>query len=222
MQRRDRRVERRRTPDQTFRARLGGRAAYRGEPLDVSHYLLLRIEYRPQFDIDMLRPARCVMNVEHAVGAAQLKGPLHWTVLARLVARYVVVMRDLIALAAHMRLAGDAELTLISGIGSEDAVLGIEHDHGLSVVLQIRHEGVDIQRLRRPGRGLYEGRDGYGRLRGFHGGGSSRPHYTSTLPRLPSLPPDCQKWQPSTPDGRSKGCDATRWKRNVNTNQRVT
>ena len=34
-------------------------------------------------------------------------------------------------------LAGDAELTLIGGVGGKDAVLGIEHDHRLSVVLQI-------------------------------------------------------------------------------------
>jgi hypothetical protein len=119
-------------------------------------------------------------------------------------------------------MAGNAELALISGVGGKDAVLGIEHDHGLSVVLQVRHEGVDIQRLRRPGRGLYEGRGGYERLRGFHGGGSSGPHYTSMLPQLPSLPPDCQKWQSALPPGSPRISFAIRGNEKIYMNQLVT
>jgi hypothetical protein len=118
------------------------------------------IEYRPQLDIDVLRPARRVMNVEHTIRAAQLICALHRTVFARLVAGHVVVMRHLVALAAHVRMAGNAELALISGVGGKDAVLGIEHDHRLGVVLQIRHECVDIRRLRRLPRHRVDGRDG--------------------------------------------------------------
>ena len=88
------------------------------------------------------------MNVEHPVRAAQLICALHRTVFARLVAGHVVVMRHLVALTAHVRMAGNAELALISGVGGKDAVLGIEHDHRLSVVLQVRHQRADIGRLR--------------------------------------------------------------------------
>lgn len=69
------------------------------------------------------------------------------------------MMRDLVTLAADMRLVRNAKLALIGRVGGKDAVLGIEHDHGLSVMLQIRHEGVDIRRLRQLVRQRDEGRD---------------------------------------------------------------
>jgi hypothetical protein len=58
------------------------------------------------------------------------------------------MVRDLVALATNVRLVSNAELTLIGGVGCKDAIPGIEDDHRLNVVLQIRHEGVDIRRLR--------------------------------------------------------------------------
>jgi hypothetical protein len=36
-----------------------------------------------------------------------------------------------------MRFAGDAELTLVRGIGRKNPVLRVEHDHRLRVVLKV-------------------------------------------------------------------------------------
>jgi hypothetical protein len=98
---------------------------------------MLCVEYRTQFDIDMLGAARRVMNVKHAIRTALLQRAFHRTVFPGLVTGNVVMVGDLIAPLTYMRFTGDAELALVRGVGRKNPVLRIEHDHRLTVVLKV-------------------------------------------------------------------------------------
>ena len=84
------------------------------------------------------------MNVKHAIGTMQFLCTLHGAVLARLITRHVVVVRDLVALVTDVRVADHTELTLVSGIRGEDSILWIEHHHGLRVMLEVRDERANV------------------------------------------------------------------------------
>jgi len=80
------------------------------------------------------------MDMQHPIRAIELTRLAHWAVLAGLIARDRIMVRDLVAFAPHYRRVGAGKLALIGRVGGEDLVIGIEHDHRLRFVFEIRNQ----------------------------------------------------------------------------------
>lgn len=104
------------------------------------HHPALFIQDWPQLDVDVLGAAWCVMNVQHPLRYLAVPRLAHRAVLASLVARYGIVMRDLVALLAQRRLIMPAELATIGRIGGEDVVVGVQHDGRQGIVLKVGNQ----------------------------------------------------------------------------------
>lgn len=109
-----------------------------------------------------MRAARGVVDMQHTVRALQFEGLLHRAVFAGLVAGHVVVVRDAEALVAEVGPVDRRELAAVGGVGRQDAVTRVEHDHRLRLVLEVRDQRLHLRQ--RPQRA---GRSGVGR-RGGH------------------------------------------------------
>ncbi|MNH07207.1 hypothetical protein D3C72_1917760 [compost metagenome] len=98
------------------------------------------IQDRAQLNVNVLRPAWCVMNMQHAFRRAAVPGLAHRAQLTGLIAWHRIVMGNPMTFTADRRLAFHRELSSIGSIGGEDVVVGIQHDGRLSVVFEIRHQ----------------------------------------------------------------------------------
>ena len=107
---------------------------------------MIAVEDRAELDVHVFWAPRRVMDMQDAVGPLQFERPFHWAVLSRLVTRHVVVVRHAVALVADVGLAGRAELPLVGRVRSQDAVLRIQHDHRLRIVLEKRDERLNLRR----------------------------------------------------------------------------
>ena len=115
--------------------------------------------------------------------------------LAGLVARHVVVMRDLETVPAHVLDARDPELAPVRIVRREDAVVGIDDDHRLRILLEIRDERAHVGMASRRGAGTI-GMVSCGFMRTLGEG------VPDELPgRLPILPRHCQTWQSAAAAG---------------------
>ena len=80
------------------------------------------------------------MNVQHALRHLAVPGLAHRAMFTCLVARYRVVVRDLVALFTQRRLLVSAELAAVGGVGGEDVVVGIQHDGGQRFVFEVGNQ----------------------------------------------------------------------------------
>ncbi|MCY1444534.1 hypothetical protein D9M71_610120 [compost metagenome] len=93
-------LERWRPTDQSLFLWLRRSEGDAGQAFDKGHHPALFIQDRPQFDIHMLGATRCVMNVQHPLRHLAIPRLAHRAMLAGLVARYGIVVRDPVAFLA--------------------------------------------------------------------------------------------------------------------------
>ena len=141
-------VERLRLPHQQRPPRARRSVSQRVQTLDIGDDLAALVEDGPQLHIHMLRPARRVMHMQHAIRCLVRTRLRHGAMLARLIAGHVVAMRDAKAFLPRKRPILGAELLPIRGIAREDGVVGIEHDHRLALAFQKRNQRLHLQHLR--------------------------------------------------------------------------
>ncbi|MNO80587.1 hypothetical protein D3C76_717990 [compost metagenome] len=88
----------------------------------------------------MLGAAWCVMHMQHSLGHLAVPGLAHGAMLAGLVARYGVMVRDLVALLPQRGLVMVGELAPIGGVGGQDVVVGVQHDGRQGIVLKVGNQ----------------------------------------------------------------------------------
>ncbi|MNE21869.1 hypothetical protein D3C80_1150500 [compost metagenome] len=88
----------------------------------------------------MLGAAWCVMNMQHSLGHLAVPRLAQGAMLTGLVARYSIVVRDLVTLLTQRCLVISAELTAIGGVGGQDVVVGVQHDCWQGIVLKVGNQ----------------------------------------------------------------------------------